>query len=602
MNLLKTRVHLRSAQFPLLSGDIGETVINRNIDYHNSGLPQHQGSESQHNLGKPMVIYLENAIPIAEGYTTVCYEPRELDCTQTFGMNVCDIVRLARPRQCETTYAYIGDDVTVATVHHRTFLYQKGSDQLWELQQKDCCDPPISKEADCPASYLNDESVVDGNHKKVVCDESIQKWLDLKDCELVPIDIKCLKTECLIGITATDNRLVMYSDDTVYWGNIESGKEEDFVPSFTNGANGVKPSDLKGRIVVGYPLADGVVFYGTENAVFMSFNGGDIHNKYKFELMPGVGGIRDKKHIAYQDNGLAHYVWSSNGLQLVAPRREAHLVFPDVTEFLQGNLIEDYIHQDDVGIENLEPSRDRGSCQQPATSGASLCNAPNPEVAIINELNDVHGNCGYATVCPHIIESVVPCEDGLNKKLATVGVSYLAISYGRECGCVYDYILLYDERLRRWGKLKIRHKAVFELPKTSSASHAIGILTEDDKVVGINTNHVRSVACTDREVKDCCGVIVLGRFSMDRRAVSELHTVSIQRVHPEARFSLRVYPTWDGFTSITDVPDPTPETTNVGVRTYVVRSSGYSHTIDMVGMFRLTSLVLGFKYNGRENR
>jgi len=533
----------------MLSSDIGETVITSGSDFHNSGLPQDQGSESQHNLGKPQVVYLENAIPVAEGYTTVCYKPLEIPCVYKQGLEIWDTVRLQRPRR-GIQYVHAGKNTTVAGVHHRAFIYDEGMPFITEL---------------------------------------------LEDCTSVNHNIECAK-EPVIGILEMDNRLVMYTKDMLYWGNIESGKEMQFEVSFSNLASATKPSDLKGHIVAAYPLGEGAVIYGTENAIYMEFNN-NRHLRYRFSPILNVGGITDKKHVAYQANTGYHYAWTSNGLVKVKPRRESDLVFSDVSEFLQGDIIEHFSMSDLSGIENLEPvSTSCGDCNDTSGVTGGLLQ---PEVStIINRKDTTHNPCHYPTTCPHIFEEIVACES-LNKKLQLIGANYFAISYGAECENVYQYILLYDERLRRWGKLKIEHVAVFEAPNSSATSHNIAITKPDGTMVTVDTMHVTSIDCNDREVEDCQGVLVLGRYALHRKYITEIHSIDIQRVHPESNLEVRVYPSWDGFTRVTDTPEPCEVVRNVGVRSYTTRSSGLNHNIELIGVFKLTSLIIGYRTNGK---
>lgn len=571
------RVNVRPSKFPLRSSNFGRSIITRNLDQHNVALPRFQGTESQHNIDVPQVIYMENVIPVAEGLRSVCYVPGELPCLDAIEP-CCNLSNLRK-----SGYLAHGDNVTTARVQDRNYIF-------------------------------------------IADDTNPQLFEAFPDCSKQPVPMKCLKWHKIKGIASLRGRMIAWDSCTVYWSNIgdnevepECGAEElppeevlpgalDFCPSLTNGAGSAKPNDLKSDIIAGFPMGDGLALYTCENVVYMQFNSDD-HFPFRWKEIPSAGGIRDPKHVAWQSNTGYHYAWTSNGLQKIWPDREASLEHPQVSEFLEGNIIEDYI-----GVQCGRTTEDEGNditCEetphtkQPAPA-VTPCN-PTSYDALVDEPQSWSSEtqtwdsdtCFESTPleCPQLQERVVPCDHGLDIKVRFVGAEYLAISYGGLCDCEYEYVLLWDRRLQRWGKLKHRHTDVFECPKMDMREQ-IGFLHKDCSVCHLSVDHQEDINCRDREVLSCQGVVIFGRYQLDRDHQATINGFEIERVHKEADFRSYWLHSYDGRNWEKDhVPVPVIRTN--GLRKYDLRLTGKTHALKLIGTFVINSILLTFTNNGR---
>ena len=214
------RVNTRSAEFPLLSRDFGRSIIQETLDTHNPGLPGYTGQQSQQNTGIPQVTYMENVLPTAYGYKSVCYEEGTIPCAVDFGS--CEINHLVKDR-----YVKHDGQITIANLHNKGFLFDSNNKKLYQV---------------------------------------------FPDCGIEEIALDCINWDDIIGITTVAGRLVAYSTCRIFWGSLEVGDEHNFCSGLSGLAGAANPTHLKGNIVGILPLMEGAIVYSDENALFMSFN------------------------------------------------------------------------------------------------------------------------------------------------------------------------------------------------------------------------------------------------------------------------------------------------------------------------------------------
>jgi hypothetical protein len=162
------------------------------------------------------------------------------------------------------------------------------------------------------------------------------------------------------------------------------------------------PEDIKGKIVVCLPITNGFIIYCTKNAVGASFSQ-NVRYPFVFKEVESSAGIASMDHISWQDNANFHYAWTQAGLQKVN-KSKAELVFPEISDFLASKKFETF-----------------------------------------NETT--------------FTLEITKLTSQFKLKLAIIGRRYFAISYGIT---ELTHVLVYDVALKRWGKLKIDHVAVFE--------------------------------------------------------------------------------------------------------------------------------------------
>ncbi len=206
------------------------------------------------------------------------------------------------------------------------------------------------------------------------------------------------------GICGASNYLILHTDFEVLWN--APGVLDEFA-SIDAGAGKQTPIDVKANITAIKPIAGGFVIYTVINAIGATFTN-DATAPFSFKEIGNAGGVLSPEYVSDGDQGgNAHYVWGTNGLQRIS--LPGSLVeYPEVTDFLTGKQTEMW--------------------------------------------NSVDKSIDLTTSASH-----------LTVKIAFVAGRYLVVSYGQST-THYDYALVYDTALQRWGKLKIEHQDAFMYP------------------------------------------------------------------------------------------------------------------------------------------
>jgi hypothetical protein len=216
------------------------------------------------------------------------------------------------------------------------------------------------------------------------------------------------------GIGGASNYLVLYTDLNILWGSPLDILD---FSSIDAGAGQQTPIDIKGAIISVVPISGGFVAYTTRNAIGATYTY-DASKPFIFKEIIGCGGISSGENVTLDANDIGQYVWGTNGLQLVNLTGAA-AIFPEVTDFLVGKQVESW---------------------NPSTKRVDLVESGSVQAV----------------------------------KVAFLAGRYLVVSYGSGT-TDYSYALVYDESLKRWGKLKITHVDAFMYPYPASG----GAITYD---------------------------------------------------------------------------------------------------------------------------
>ena len=212
------------------------------------------------------------------------------------------------------------------------------------------------------------------------------------------------------GIGGASNYLLLFTDFAVYWCSPLD------LMDFSNidaGAGQMTPIDIKGQITSILPVYGGFIVYTTRNAIGATFTN-DAAAPFIFREVNNCGGCTSWELIAEAPGGAGHYLWGTNGLQRIN-LQEAESVFPEVTDFLVGKRIERW-------------------------------NSTTKKVEIVSS----------AAV--------------MIVKLSFLAGRYLVISYSQ--GTTYfEFALIYDTILGRWGKVRVDHADAFMYPYPSGTGN-----------------------------------------------------------------------------------------------------------------------------------
>lgn len=262
----------------------------------------------------------------------------------------------------------------------------------------------------------------------------------------------------LIGIVATSIRsicssgnylVVMYSDNSVKWSSLTNPL--DFTPSTASGAGSQIPIDMRGAPLYLSQIAGGFLIHCSENTVAAVYTQ-NVAQPWIFREVKNSGGMLFTDNFAgvsRQSSTGTIYMYGTSGLQSLN-LRDCDIIHPQVTEFFAGRLLEVF-----NGLTNLL------------------------SVSLLTRFS---------------------------VKLAFINNRYLCLSYGSTFN-QYNYALIYDAALKRWGKLKADHTCIFNNPSANSQSDMMLMLRMNGSCDLVNLD--------DRVLADN-GVLILGRYQLSR--------------------------------------------------------------------------------------
>lgn len=392
---------------------------------------------------------------------------------------------------------------------------------------------------------------------------------------------KALDVVVLGGVTVTDIKgicapangyMIAWDDTTLIWSSRTN--PTDFVVSLVTGAGGGVPNDINGKIVCCLPVSGGFIIYCENNAVAATYTG-NANFPYAFKEIPGSGGISGPEQVTWQSNLDYHYAWTTEGLQQLSISGAANNAFPDITEFLSGLVFEEF---------------------------------------------DI----------PTVIFTQTDLTQAVAVKLAMCGGSYLVISYGRFAPD-YEYAIIYDIKLGRFGKVKIAHRDCFnwnapnfyasvsygQIPgafppglysNLTGFSYLDFILSPNFKQ---QTNKTLAFLQKDGTVKIlnfnmserndagelANGVLLVGKFELTRNKFITGHLYDVENVRQGDQFSMYILPTLDGKTFL---PAVVPNINMIGPKTrrYGRQITGQNLSLVFIGAFNLTSALMDFEQAG----
>lgn len=208
------------------------------------------------------------------------------------------------------------------------------------------------------------------------------------------------------GIGAASNYLLLFTAFGIYWSsplNILDFND-------TNAGAGTQvPSDIKGQITAILNVSGGFIVYTARNAIGAVFTN-NAATPFVFKEITNAGGVASWEQVTPEADDTGHYIYGTNGLQLVGLNKAIN-IFPEIVDFLVGGQVETW-------------------------------------------------NSSTKTVDRTI------SSPAFYVKLSFLAGRYLCISYGSGT-TTFSYALIYDTGLKRWGKVKIQHTDAFMFGYTS---------------------------------------------------------------------------------------------------------------------------------------
>lgn len=209
------------------------------------------------------------------------------------------------------------------------------------------------------------------------------------------------------GIGASSNYLIAFTDLEVLWSSLVDPL--DFTPSYDTGAGRSIPQDVKARITAVLGISGGFIIYTAKNAVAAIYTN-NVRAPFTFKEIANAGGIQTYEQVTSEQTSGAQYAWTTGGLQKITVQ-SAEPVSPEINDFIAGRMWDEW-----------DPVAKR--LKQHYTTA--------PEFPV---------------------------------KLAFISSRYVVLSYSTaENSTAYQWAIVIDTVLKRWGKLKIDHVDCFSYP------------------------------------------------------------------------------------------------------------------------------------------
>lgn len=524
MSQIAYRGNLSSPYFPFVSRFHGRTVIVSGPD-QNFNRQLQSTADIDKDIGIPQIFYGHNIFPNENGFQSVGYDQR------IAGYNGSDIgVKQAFTLRDDifnggTKGYFMLADGGFYCVLSETFGYQSFVNQYWDGTAMQTF-PSNIEDIQVTVAHVNGTTYL--YVAKLYC----LVWnFALSRFELVALT--GLTASSITGITESNGYLIAYSSNAVAWSSLID--PEDFIPSLQTGAGGGNVEGIKGNITCGAPTSSGFILYTENNAVAVLYTGNSQY-PFQFSECVGAGGVSTLERVTYDADSGFNYAYTSNGFQILKAK-SAETVFPALTDFLAGQLFEDFDE------ETLEFS--------------------------------------YQTLSAPLL-----------KKLSFIGNRYLVVSYGIT---ELTHCIIYDTVQKRFGKFKITHVDCFQydllgenvsdIPRKN-----IAFLQKDGTVLLVNF----AVSFTNRN-----GVLLLGKYQYVRSRRFHLDTFAVENPTQGGVFNIYNMVSADGKNYSQTIPGINISSGN-DVAVYGFGSpAGMNHSILMKGAFNLASVELAGHVSGR---
>jgi hypothetical protein len=330
--------------------------------------------------------------------------------------------------------------------------------------------------------------------------------------------------------------LVIYSDSSIKWSSLTDPLN--FTPSAASGAGSQIPVDMRGFPQSLTPVSGGFLIHCTENTVASVYTQNSAQ-PWIFREVKNSGGLLSWRYVARETSAGVAYLFGSYGMQSMN-MREAENIHPNLTEFISSKILETF---------------------DGATNLLSIARVANIFV-----------------------------------KIAFLGGRYLTVSYGTtDYKGPFNYILIYDYTLRRWGKFKVDHYDIFQSPEAAptlaTPFDALFILKGDGSVQQI---------LLDERVSADAGVLILGRYQLSRGYQICSQSLELEVLDSNEAPTVHVATSYNG-TTLGELHQMVLYEATEGYRQYQYQIEGQNLSYIIKGQFNLVTALLtitkGAKYS-----
>jgi hypothetical protein len=302
------------------------------------------------------------------------------------------------------------------------------------------------------------------------------------------------------GIGGSSNYLIAFTDLEVCWSSLVNPL--DFAPSMATGAGRSIPQDVKARITAVLGISGGFIIYTAKNAIAAVYTN-NTRAPFTFKEIANAGGIQTYEQVTSEQTSGAQYAWTTGGLQKITVQN-AEPVAAEINDFIAGKMWDEF---------------------DPVTK---------------------------------VIETFYSDSAEFPVKLSFISSRFLMISYSVSSdSSVYQYCIVYDIVLRRYGRVKMDHTDCFSYPYPNVA----GVVTYDDLAnttyddlsqttyadldTGVISDPPSKLTVAflgvDGEVKlmlmdynkeaEEKGVLIFGKFQVDRALIITMQELNLEGIY-----------------------------------------------------------------------
>ncbi len=311
------RCSLNASTFPFLYRDALRATVLPGLDM-NVRHPTYTGTYDSYDWGAPQILYCENVMPIAKGYTSTQFANVILPSSDT-GFDQAVTVR-------------------DASENNTLFVPAGGQNFLLDILTGEW-DSTMSF---TPTGTLFTKASVQGRsfvfyekEKLFEYDGGANTLIDQTASLVFPAGFAISNIR---GIGSASNYLLLFTDIDVLWSS--PSDPLNFNRALNNGSGYQIPEDVRGRISCILPVSGGAIIYTVRNAVAITFTN-NAALPFVFRGISNSGGVASYEQVAYDADEVYQYVWGSGGLQRVS-LKIAEGCFPEVSDFLTSALYETY--------------------------------------------------------------------------------------------------------------------------------------------------------------------------------------------------------------------------------------------------------------------
>lgn len=302
------------------------------------------------------------------------------------------------------------------------------------------------------------------------------------------------------GIGGSSNYLIAFTDLEVCWSSLVNPL--DFVPSMATGAGRSIPQDVKARITAVLGISGGFIIYTAKNAIAAVYTN-NTRAPFTFKEIANAGGIQTYEQVTSEQTSGAQYAWTTGGLQKITVQN-AEPVAAEVNDFIAGRMWDEY-------------------------------------------------DAASKTVVTHYSD-----EDEFPVKLSFISSRFLMISYSVSAdSALYQYCIVLDIILRRYGRVKIDHTDCFSYPypnvagavtyedlanttyndlsQTTYADFDTGVISDPPSkltvaFLGVNGEvKLMTMDYNKEEAED--GVLIFGKFQLDRAVMCTMQELNLEGIY-----------------------------------------------------------------------